>query len=491
MYVKQKTNRSNSLPRLNGFLAKKTHLERDVFGELEVPSEKYWGAVTQRTLHNFNIGDDSEILPEPFIRAFGILKKCAAKVNMKFGLDKSIAYAIIQASDEVAKGKWNSHFPAKIYQPGNGMLSNMNANEVIAKRATEILSYKKTINPYDDVNMGQSSNDCFATAMHISSLFMLNQALIPALNGLKTALLKKVAEFSDIIKVGRTHTQDAVPITLGQEFSGYASQIDFDLELLEEKIPKLLRIAQGGTAVGSGLNTFEGFSELFAAELSNETGYQFKSAPNLFAALACHDPLVDLSGALNTVAASIMKIANDIRFLGSGPRCGFGELLLPENEPGSSIMPGKVNPTQCEALSMVCAQVMGNHAAVTFAGASGHFELNVFKPLIIGNVLHSIQILSDSVKAFTKYCVDGIIANKTNIKKQLENSLMMVTALNPYIGYDKASKIAKKALKEGLPLKTAGEELGFVTSSQFDMWVNPKEMIKPAIYDKRIHKNSK
>ncbi len=476
-----RTKRANSMCGSSEIYGK-TRVEGDILGELEVPADKYWGVETQRSLLNFPIGDDSEILPTPVITAFGILKKCAAKVNMEFGLDKAVAAAIMEAADEVAKGQWNEHFPVKIYQPGNGMQSNMNANEVIANRATEILKGKKVVNPYDDVNKGQSTNDCFATVMHIASLFELDKALLPALELLHKKLVTKSEEFKDIIKVGRTHTQDAVPITLGQEFGGYAAQIEDNMTLLKEKIPKLLEIAQGGTAVGTGINTFEGFSEKFAAELAAETGYPFKPARNLFAALACHDPLVDLSGALNTLAVSLMKIGNDIRFLGSGPRCGFGELLLPENEPGSSIMPGKVNPTQCEAITMVCAQVMGNHATVTLAGASGNFELNVFKPLIIGNVLHSMRILTGSIKAFVKYCVEGIVVNKERIQKQLEDSLMMVTVLNLHIGYEKAAKIAKKALKEGLPLKEAGEKLGFVTADQFDEWVNPRDMLRPSVY---------
>ena len=377
-------------------------------GELEVPADKYWGAQTQRSLINFPIGGDKEVMPDPVIRAFGILKKCAAKVNMNFGLKPELAKSIMAAADEVAKGKLNEHFPLKIWQTGSGTQSNMTANEVIANRAIEILGGtlgEKSIHPNDHVNRSQSSNDSFPTVMHIATVIELHEILIPSLEGLHEALCAKSEKFKDIIKVGRTHTQDAVPMTLGQEFGGYAAQIEDCIKRIKDKLPGVAELAQGGTAVGTGLNTYEGFAEQVAEEISNETGYKFTTARNKFAALACHDALIELGGSLNTLAVALMKIANDLRFLGSGPRCGLGELLLPENEPGSSIMPGKVNPTQCEALTMVCAQVMGNHVAATIGGANGHFELNVFKPLIIKNVLNSIRLLGDSAKAFREYAL--------------------------------------------------------------------------------------
>ncbi len=451
-------------------------------GELEVPADKYWGAQTQRSLQNFAIGGDKEVMPEPVIRAFGILKKCAAKVNLNFGLKPEIAKAVIMAADEVAQGKLNEHFPLKVWQTGSGTQSNMNANEVIANRAIEIMGGtlgEKSIHPNDHVNRSQSSNDSFPTVMHVATMLELHERLFPALENLHESLKKKAEQFKDIIKVGRTHTQDAVPMTLGQEFGGYAAQLEDCIHRLKEKLPGVAQLAQGGTAVGTGLNTYEGFAEKVAEEISNETGYKFITAKNKFAALACHDALVELSGSLNTLAVALMKIANDIRFLGSGPRCGLAELLLPENEPGSSIMPGKVNPTQCEAMTMVCAQVMGNHIAVTVGGSNGHFELNVFKPLIAKNVLNSIRLLADCATAFKDRCVDGIEANTERITKMLNDSLMMVTALNPHIGYDKAAKIAKKAHKENIPLKEAGIKLGFLTSEQFDKWVNPKDMLGP------------
>jgi len=452
-------------------------------GELEVPADKYWGAQTQRSLQNFPIGGDRERMPEPIIRSFGILKKCAAKVNMNFGLNHEVAKAIMMAADEVAQGKLNEHFPLKIWQTGSGTQSNMNANEVIANRATEIMGGtmgSKSVHPNDHVNRSQSSNDSFPTVMHIATMLELHERLLPALEKLHEALHKKSVEFKDIIKVGRTHTQDAVPMTLGQEFGGYAAQIEDGIKRIKEKLSGVAELAQGGTAVGTGLNTYIGFAEQVAEEISVETGIKFVTARNKFAALAAHDALIELSGSLNTLACSLMKIANDIRFLGSGPRCGIAELLLPENEPGSSIMPGKVNPTQSEAMTMVCCQVMGNHVAATIGGSNGHFELNVFKPVIAKNVLNSIRLLGDCANAFTDNCVVGIKPNKERISKLLNDSLMMVTALNPHIGYDKAAKIAKKAHKENLGLKEAGMKLGFLTEEQFDKWINPKDMLGPS-----------
>ncbi len=376
-------------------------------GELEVPADKYWGAQTQRSLIHFAIGGSSERMPEPIIRAFGVLKKSAAKVNLQFGLDPKIAKAIMQAADEVLQGKLTAHFPLKIWQTGSGTQSNMNANEVIANRAIEILGGKlgdkSLVHPNDHVNKSQSSNDCFPTVMHIAAVLELKKTLFPSMELLYQRLHEKEIEFADIIKVGRTHTQDAVPMTLGQEFSGYAAQVLDCINRIKAKIPEISELAQGGTAVGTGLNTYEGFAEAVAEEISKETGHTFIPAKNKFCALATHDPLVELSGSLNTTAAALMKIANDIKFLASGPRCGLSELFLPENEPGSSIMPGKVNPTQCEALSMACVQAIGDHYATTIGGANGYFELNVFKPLIIRNVLHSIRTLGDACKAFAEY----------------------------------------------------------------------------------------
>lgn len=465
--------------------ASQVRIEKDTMGELEVPADKYWGAQTQRSLQNFPIGGSSEVMPEPIIKAFGILKKCAAKVNINFGLNKKIAEAIMAAADEVKQGKLNSNFPLKIWQTGSGTQSNMNANEVIANRAIEIMGGKmgdKTVHPNDHVNRSQSSNDSFPTVMHIATMIELHERLFPSLNGLHNSLEDKAKEFSNIIKVGRTHTQDAVPMSLGQEFGGYAAQLEACINNLKQKVPGISELAQGGTAVGTGLNTYEGFAEEIAAEISRETGYKFVTAPNKFAALACHDAFIELSGSLNTLAVALMKIANDIRFLASGPRCGLGELFLPENEPGSSIMPGKVNPTQSEAITMVCAQVMGNHVAVTVGGSNGHFELNVFKPLIVKNVLHSIRLLGDSAKCFKDNCVVGIKPNKEKIEKLLHESLMLVTALNPHVGYDNAAKIAKKAHKDNIPLKEAGVKLGILTEQQFNLWVNPKNMLGPSKY---------
>ena len=458
--------------------------ESDSFGNIDVASDKYWGAQTQRSLQNFKIG--TETMPKPLITAFGILKLAAARVNMQLGvLDKAIGEKVISAAQELIDGKLDGNFPLVVWQTGSGTQTNMNINEVISNRAIEmaggVVGSKKPVHPNDHVNMGQSSNDSFPTAMHIAALVELKNHLLPALKHLHDALLKKQNEFNDIIKIGRTHLQDATPLTLGQEFSGYVAQIQYLLRMLDvDALAFPIRfLAQGGTAVGTGLNAKKGFAEAFAKEVASITGLPFETAPNKFAYLAAHDQLVAFSGGLNTAAVALMKIANDIRLLGSGPRCGLGELSLPENEPGSSIMPGKVDPTQCEAMTMVCAQVMGNHVTVTVAGSNGHFELNVFKPVIIYNVLQSIRLIADACVSFTDNCVVGIEANKEHITKLMNESLMLVTALNPHIGYDNAAKIAKKAHKEGTSLKASGIALGLLTSEQFDQWVKPETMLGP------------
>ncbi|MFM9890816.1 MAG: class II fumarate hydratase [Rickettsiales bacterium] len=463
---------------------KNIRTETDSFGPIAVPADKYWGAQTARSLMNFNIG--GETMPVPLIRALGVLKRAAATTNMQLGvLDKKIGSAIVAAATEVMDGKLNDQFPLVVWQTGSGTQTNMNANEVISNRAIELLGgsmgSKKPVHPNDHVNMGQSSNDSFPTAMHIAVVEQTMHALIPALSHLHQALTKKAREFAKIVKIGRTHLQDATPLTLGQEFSGYAAQIEYLLQVInpDALLRGVFPLAQGGTAVGTGLNAKIGFDKKFAAEVAKITKLPFSTADNKFAALACHDPLVMLSGALNTAAAALMKIANDIRLLGSGPRCGFGEISLPENEPGSSIMPGKVNPTQSEAMTMVAAQVMGNHVTVTIAGATGHFELNVFKPVIVYNVLQSIRLLADACNSFTDNCVVGITANREQITAHVNNSLMLVTALNPHIGYDNAAKVAKKAHKEGTTLKQAAMELKLLTSKQFDEWVRPENMIAP------------
>ncbi|XP_075233326.1 fumarate hydratase, mitochondrial-like [Lycorma delicatula] len=458
--------------------------EKDTFGELKVPNDKYYGAQTLRSVQNFPIGGPSERMPYPVITAMGVLKKAAALVNKEYGLDPKIADAISKAADEVIEGKlYDQHFPLVIWQTGSGTQTNMNTNEVISNRAIEILGgklgSKDPVHPNDHVNKSQSSNDTYPTAMHISVAVEINCRLLPALQILHDALDAKAKEFCDIIKIGRTHTQDATPLTLGQEFSGYVTQVKFGIDRIKDTLPRLYLLALGGTAVGTGLNTRIGFAEKCADKISELTGLPFKSAPNKFEALAAHDAMVEVSGALNVVACSIMKIANDIRFLASGPRCGLGELSLPENEPGSSIMPGKVNPTQCEAITMVAAQVMGNHVAVTVGGSNGHFELNVFKPMMVSNVLRSIRLLADSSKAFTDNCVKGIVANKDRISKLLHESLMLVTALNPHIGYDKSAQIAKTAHKEGTTLKEAALKLGYVDEKQFSEWVKPEDMLGP------------
>lgn len=422
-------------------------------------------------------------MPVPIIRAFGVLKKCAAKVNMEYGLDPTIGKAIMQAAEEVAEGKLDDHFPLVIWQTGSGTQSNMNANEVIANRAAEILGHKrggKFVHPNDHVNRSQSSNDTFPTVMHIAAAVEINSRFIPSLQQLHNSLHSKSIEFDDIIKIGRTHTQDATPLTLGQEFSGYTTQVKYGIDRISCTLPRMYQLAQGGTAVGTGLNTKKGFDVKIAAAVAEETNLPFVTAENKFEALAAHDAFVESSGAVNTISASLMKIANDIRLLGSGPRCGLGELILPENEPGSSIMPGKVNPTQCEALTMVCAQVMGNHVGVTVGGANGHFELNVYKPMIAAGLLRSLRLLGDASVSFEKNCVRGIQANHKRISQLLHESLMLVTSLNPKIGYDNAAAVAKKAHKEGTTLKKAALDLGVLTEQEFHELVVPEKMIGPS-----------
>jgi fumarate hydratase, class II len=457
-----------------------TRIETDSFGELSVDRNVYWGAQTQRSLENFKIS--TEKMPTPIIKALGIVKKSAALVNHDLGLlNEDITKAIVSAADEVISGKLNHHFPLAIWQTGSGTQTNMNSNEVISNRAIEmlggIMGSKKPVHPNDHVNMGQSSNDTFPTAMHIATICEIYENLLPALEYFHNALKNKSEEFTDIIKIGRTHLQDATPLTLGQEFSGYVTQMKYGIERINACLPRLYYLAQGGTAVGTGLNSKPGFAEKFANKVAEITGYDFVTAPNKFEALASNDAMVEFSGALNVIATSFMKIANDIRMLGSGPRCGFGEIILPENEPGSSIMPGKVNPTQCEALTMLAAQVMGNNVAITIGGSNGHFELNVFKPLIIHNILQSIRLLADGARSFVDHCVVGIKADRERITKLCNESLMLVTALNPHIGYDNASAIAKKAHKEGTTLKQAAIALEILTEEQFDLWVRPEKMI--------------
>ncbi|MFC7333357.1 class II fumarate hydratase [Rhodocista pekingensis] len=463
-------------------MADKVRIETDSFGPVEVPADRYWGAQTQRSLQNFKIG--GERMPAPLVRALGIVKKAAAQTNMTLGaLDAKIGAAIVDAAEEVIDGTLIDHFPLVVWQTGSGTQTNMNANEVISNRAIELLGgemgSKKPVHPNDHVNMGQSSNDTFPTAMHVAAAEQVHHELIPALEQLHAALDAKAREFADIVKIGRTHLQDATPLTLGQEFGGYAQQIAYGIKRAKSCLPALLRLAQGGTAVGTGLNARKGFDAAFAAEVEKITGLPFVTAPNKFEALAAHDSVVEASGVMNTLACSLMKIANDIRLLGSGPRCGIGEISLPENEPGSSIMPGKVNPTQSEAMTMVCAQVMGNHVTISQAGATGHFELNVFKPVMIYNLLQSIRLIADACRSFTENCVVGIEANRERIDKLMHESLMLVTALNPHIGYDNAAKIAKKAHKEGTTLMRAGIELGLLTEEQFRQWVRPEDMVGP------------
>ncbi len=453
--------------------------EKDTMGEVMVPSDKFWGAQTQRSTLNFRIGGDR--FPREMIRALGILKKCAALTNHKLGLlDHKKTEVIVKAADEVIAGKLDAHFPLVVWQTGSGTQTNMNANEVIANRAMDMLGIQlpsKEIHPNDDVNKGQSSNDTFPTAMHIAVAEQIDHRLLPMMEKLQRALEHKQKEFKDIVKIGRTHLMDATPLTLGQEFSGYATQMKHSLRRVKNTLPHLYELALGGTAVGTGLNTHPQFAVEAAKAIAHETKIPFVSAENKFEALASHDALVEVSGALNSVAVSLMKIANDIRLLGSGPRCGIGELQLPENEPGSSIMPGKVNPTQSEAMTMVCAQVMGNHVAVSIGGATGHFELNVFKPLIVFNVLNSLRLLADACESFTDHCVTGILANKKQIQKHLEHSLMLVTALNPHIGYDNAAKIAKTAHKNGTTLREEAINLGLLSGEEFDKIVKPEDMV--------------
>ena len=459
-----------------------TRVESDSMGTIEVPADRYWGAQTQRSLQHFSIGDDR--MPVEVVRAFGILKKACALVNLDLGkLPKDKADLIVRAAEEVIEGKLDDHFPLYVWQTGSGTQSNMNANEVISNRAIELagaeMGSKKPIHPNDDVNMSQSSNDTFPTAMHIAAAQAVVERLLPSVRALRDALHARAEEFEDIVKIGRTHLQDAVPLTLGQEFSGYVAQLDDDLSRIEETLPGLFQLAVGGTAVGTGLNAPAGFGEAAAAKIAELTGLPFTSAPNKFAALAAHDAMVHAHSALKTLAVSLMKIANDIRWLGSGPRSGLGELDLPENEPGSSIMPGKVNPTQSEAMTMVCCQVFGNDVAVTVAGSQGNFELNVFKPVIVRNFLHSVGILADVCRTFREFCVETLHPNRERIGELVDRSLMLVTALTPKIGYDKAAEIAKKAHHEGATLKEAALELGYLTEEEFDELLRPDRMVGP------------
>jgi fumarate hydratase class II len=462
--------------------SKNTRVETDSFGPIEVPADRYWGAQAERSLENFPIGTERQ--PAPIIRALGVIKRAAAEVNMDLGkLDAKIGKAIVAAAQEVAEGKLDTHFPLVVWQTGSGTQSNMNANEVISNRAIEmlggVLGSKKPVHPNDHVNMSQSSNDTYPTAMHVAAAEEIHHRLIPALQKLRNALNDKAQAWKSIIKIGRTHTQDATPLTLGQEFSGYTQQVENGIERIEQTMPKLMQLAQGGTAVGTGLNAPVGFAERVAERIAAITGMPFTSAPNKFEALAAHDAMVFSHGAINTVAASLFKIANDIRLLGSGPRSGLGELLLPENEPGSSIMPGKVNPTQCEALTQVCVQVFGNHAAVTFAGSQGHFELNVYNPVMAYNFLQSVRLLADAAVSFTDRCVVGIKPNEAHIRELMGRSLMLVTALAPTIGYDKAAEIAKTAHKRGTTLREEALRLGYVSAEDFDRIVRPEDMIGP------------
>jgi fumarate hydratase, class II len=462
--------------------AGRTRTETDSMGAVEVPADRYWGAQTQRSLHHFSIGGDR--MPVEVVRAFGILKKAAALVNRELGkLPEDKAELIVRAADEVIEGRLDDHFPLYVWQTGSGTQSNMNANEVIANRAIEMagaeLGSKDPIHPNDDVNMSQSSNDTFPTAMHVAAAVAVTERLLPGVRELRDALDAKARDFGDIVKIGRTHLQDAVPLTLGQEFSGYVAQLDDALVRIEASLDGLYELAIGGTAVGTGLNAPRGFGEAASAKIAELTGLPFRRAANLFAALAAHDALVFASGALRTLAVALMKIANDLRWLGSGPRSGLGELELPENEPGSSIMPGKVNPTQSEAMTMVCVQVLGNDAALAIAGSQGNFELNVFKPVMIRSFLHSVAILGDACRAFREFCVEGVRPNRERIAELVEGSLMLVTALTPKLGYDKAAEIAKKAHAEGTTLKEAALALGYLTAEEYDESVRPERMVRP------------
>ncbi len=460
----------------------KYRIEKDSLGDVKVDNARYWGAQTERSLHNFKIGEEK--MPKPLIKAFAILKKSAALTNMDLKLlDKKIGDVIVQVADEVISGKLDAHFPLVVWQTGSGTQTNMNVNEVISNRAIEMLGgelgSKEPVHPNDHINMGQSSNDSFPTAMHIAAVLEISNNLIPGLEKFAQALKNKQEKFKDIIKIGRTHLQDATPLTLGQEFSGYVVQIENAIARVKRTLPSILELAQGGTAVGTGINSVKGFDKKFAKNVAKITKFPFVTAPNKFEALATNDAVVEVSGALNVLAVSLMKIANDIRLLSSGPRSGLAEISLPANEPGSSIMPGKVNPTQCEALTMIATQIMGNNVTISVAGSNGHFELNVFKPVIIYNLLQSIRLISDGVISFTDKCVKGIEANEDNINKLMEQSLMLVTALNPHIGYDNAALIAKNAHKKNSSLKESAVELGLLTETEYDEWVKPEKMTSP------------
>jgi fumarate hydratase class II len=461
-------------------MAKDVRIETDSMGEVEVPGDRYWGAQTQRSLHHFDIGDDH--FPRPMIRALGVLKKAAALVNGDLGmLPADKVELVVHGANEVIEGRLDEHFPLHVWQTGSGTQTNMHANEVIANRAIEMaggkLGTKTPIHPNDDVNCGQSSNDTFPTAMHIAAAEQTVGHVLPRVNALRDVLHGKAQAFADVVKIGRTHLQDATPVTLGQEISGWVDQLDHAMRAIERSLDDVYELALGGTAVGTGLNTHKEYAVRSATKIAELTGLPFRTAPNKFAALAAHDALVGLHGAYKTLAAALHKIANDVRWLASGPRCGIGEIVIPENEPGSSIMPGKVNPTQAEALTMVCAQVMGNDVAVNIGGMSGNFELNVYKPLIVHNVLWSSRLLGDACESFRKFCAEGIEPNHERIAENLRNSLMLVTALNPHIGYDNAAKIAKKAHAEGKTLQQAALELGLVTEEQFRQWVDPTKMV--------------
>ncbi|QPZ43332.1 class II fumarate hydratase [Bacillus halotolerans] len=458
-------------------------IEKDTFGEIKVPADKFWGAQTQRSKENFKIG--SEKMPIRIVKAFAILKRSTAIANNRLGnLDNEKTEVITAVCDEILEGKYDDNFPLVVWQTGSGTQSNMNVNEVIANLATALLKEKgsiQTIHPNDDVNRSQSSNDTFPTAMHVAGVLAIYEQLVPALDQLRNTLDEKAKKFNDIVKIGRTHLQDATPLTLGQEISGWVYMVDRSKEMILEATEKMRELAIGGTAVGTGINAHPQFGEVVSEEISNFTGQQFKSSPNKFHALTSHDEITYVHGAMKALAADLMKIANDVRWLASGPRCGIGEISIPENEPGSSIMPGKVNPTQCEALTMIAAQIMGNDATIGFASSQGNFELNVFKPVIIYNFLQSVQLLSDGIKSFHDHCAVGIEPNTKTIKENLSGSLMLVTALNPYIGYEKAAKIAKFAHKEGLTLKEAAVQLELLTEEQFDEMVKPEDMVKPNI----------
>jgi fumarate hydratase, class II len=462
-------------------------IEWDTMGEIAVPTDRYWGAQTQRSLTYFAIGQD--VMPREMIRALGTIKQAAATVNQSLGLlSAELAPAIIEAAQEVAEGDWDDHFPLRIWQTGSGTQTNMNANEVIANRAIVllggILGSQSPVHPNDHVNCAQSSNDVFPTAMHVAAVEVIHHELVPMVTKLRNALDIKAKDYQEIVKIGRTHLMDAVPLTLGQEFSGYVYQLDQNLTRIQGALPHLYELALGGTAVGTGLNTHPEFAERVAAQIAELTGLPFVSASNKFAALAAHDAIVMMSGVLKTLATSLMKIANDIRWMGSGPRCGLGELVLPANEPGSSIMPGKVNPTQCEAMTMVCVQVMGNDTTIALAGSQGNFELNVFKPVMIHNLLHSVRLLSDACSSFTDHLVVGLQPNTAQIESLLQRSLMLVTALTPKLGYDRAAEVAKKAYAEGKTLREICLELGYLTGEEFEQWVRPQQMLHPNMTSK-------